>query len=191
MPLLKPRRPRAPRVCALDSNDAAARRLAVADCSTAAPLLARLCQETDDGVRHAILTRLGALTEEAIEAQLVALLGSEEVALRNDALLALRRRGDAALPALEAALAGPDPDVRVLAASVLEGIATPAARAALAARLPQEADAAVCLALVEALAQIGTPQEAPALAALRARFAGEPSLCFAVGLALDEIGAGA
>lgn len=176
---------------ALDSADAVERRLAVADCARSEPLFSRLDVETDAGVRHAILTRLGTLAEEGLDARLAALLGSEEVALRNDAILALRRRGEAGLPVLALALASPEPDVRILAANTLEGISAPRARALLTALLAREADAAVCLAGVEALAQIGTPQDAPALRALRARFAADPCLGFAIGLALDTIGQGA
>ncbi len=172
----------------LDSPDPAQRRLAVAACMAAAPLLARLEGEGDSGVRHAILTRPGALEEAGVEGPLVALLASEDVALRNDAILALRQRGEAALPALEAALAEPDPDLRLLAAKVLEGIPAPGARALLTALLAREADAAVCLVAVEALTQIGRPADVAVLGGLRARFAGEPCLCFAIDLALDAIG---
>jgi HEAT repeat protein len=191
VPLTRAARPRAPRPAPLDHPDPAQRRLAVADCSLAEPLFARLEVEGDAAVRHAILTRLGALEEAGLEARLLPLLASEDVALRQDAILALRRRPAAALPALAAQLAAPEPDLRIFAANVLEGCAQPEARAALTARLAEEADAAVCLALVEALAQIGTPQEAPALFALRARFAEEPCLGFAIAIALDQMGSGA
>jgi HEAT repeat protein len=189
MPLTRAARPRAPRAATLDHADPAARRLAVADCTTAAPLLALLAREQDGGVRHAILTRLGALEEPGLEAQLVPLLASEDVALRQDAILALRRRGTAALPALVTLLAAPDPDLRIFAANILEGVNAPGARAALTGRLAQEDDAAVCLAMVEALAQIGAPGDAPALAALRARFPGDGCLGFAITLAREQIGA--
>ncbi|MBX9750579.1 MAG: HEAT repeat domain-containing protein [Roseococcus sp.] len=191
MPLARATRPRAARSASLDHPDPAERRLAVADCATAGPLFAQLAAEGDASVRHAILTRLGALAEPGLEARLLPLLASEDVALRQDAILALRRRGEAALPALEGLLAAPDPDLRIFVANILEGISHPGARAALAARLAAEADATVCLALVEALAQIGTVGEAPALQALRARFAEEPCLGFAIAIALDQMGAGA
>lgn len=191
MPLIQPTRHQAPRDAALDSSDAALRRLAVADCDEAGPLLAQLDLEADAGVRHAILTRLGALAEEGIEAQLVGLLGSEDVALRSDAILALRRRGEAALPALASSLSSPNPDLRIFAANVLEGIASSGARAALTALLSREVDVSVCLAVVEALAQIGTPEDVAAIAALRDKFQDEPCLGFAISLALDQIGSGA
>ncbi len=191
MPLTRAGRPRAARSQALDHPDPVQRRLAVADCLSAEALLGRLDAEGDAGVRHAILTRLGAMPEADLESRLIALLATEDVALRQDAVLALRRRGEASLPALQALLAGPDPARRILAAHILEGIPGARARAALAGRLPVEEDAAVCLALVEALTQIGTPEDAPALRALHARFREEPCLTFAISFALDEIGAAA
>ena len=189
MPLTRASRPRAARSLTLDHPDPVERRLAVADCLSAEALLARLDAEGDAGVRHAILTRLGAMPEAGLEARLITLLASRDVALRQDAILALRRRGDAALPALQALLAGPDPAQRIIAANILEGFAGPQACSALAGRLAAEEDEAVCLALVEALTQIGTPAEAPALRALHARFRDEPCLTFAIAFALDEIGA--
>lgn len=196
MPLARATKPRAPksrdgRPVPLDHPDAGQRRLAVADCGTAEPLLARLEAEADVSVRHAILTRLGALTEPGLEARLLPLLASEEVPLRQAAILALRRRGADALPAVQALLAAPDPDQRIFAANILEGCDLPGARDALARRLDEEDDATVCLALVEALAQIGTPADAAPLRALRDRFADEPCLAFAVAVALDQMGVGA
>lgn len=191
MPLTRAtrRRAAASAAAALDHADAAQRRLAVADCNSAATLLGRLGAEADAGVRHAILTRLGALAEPGLEDQLVVLLRAEDVALRQDAILALRRRGVSALPALEALLAAPDPDLRIFAANILEGIGAAAGRAALTSRLLQEHDVAVCLAIVEALAQIGAAEDAAVLHALRARHAAEPGLAFAIAVALDQIGA--
>jgi HEAT repeat protein len=189
MPLTRATRPRAPRSPSLDHPDPVQRRLAVADCIQAEALLTRLDAEGDAAVRHAILTRLGAMPEAGLEGRLIQLLASRDVALRQDAILALRRRGDAALPALETLLAGPDAGQRIIAANVLEGCSGSRPRAALAARLAAEEDAAVCLALVEALAQIGTPEEVPALRALHARFREEPCLSFAISFALDEVGA--
>jgi HEAT repeat protein len=191
MPLTRPSRPRAAAAAALDSDDPAERRLAVADCREAGALFAHLPREADAGVRHAILTRLGALSGPGEAERLVGLLASEDVALRNDAILALRRCGAVAVPALAGALQSCDPDIRIFAANALEGIAAPDARALLTDLLAREADANVCLAAVEALAQIGTPADAAALDALRARFPAEPGLGFAVALALDSIGDGA
>lgn len=191
MPLLRAARPRTVGAFALDSADPAQRRLAVADCQEADALFARLEQETDGGVRHAILTRLGTLEQAGVAARLVPLLASEDVALRNDAILALRRRGVAALPALQQALRSADPDLRIFAANVLGGIPVEGARALLRTLLVEERDANVCLAAVEALAQMGTAAELPVLRALRARFADEPCLVFAVAVALDAIGEGA
>jgi HEAT repeat protein len=189
MPFVRTVVPEAPRTASLDDADAALRRLAVADCADSERLLARLDLEPDPGVRHAILTRLGGLSADGQEHRLAALLASEDVATRNDAVLALRRRGTAALPALDAALRSPDPDVRILAANALEGMGLPAARAAIVRLLAQEPDERVCLAAVEALAQIGEPEDEAVLRAIRRRFPDEPCLAFAIGMALDHIGA--
>ena len=191
MPFARPSRPRGAPSAELDSANPSDRRLAVADCVDAESLLAHLRRDADVGVRHAIFTRLGVLAGPDVAAQLVAILGSEDVALRNDAILALRWCGESAVRALEGALGSPDPDVRIFAANALEGISVPSARALLTTLLAHEPDANVCLGAVEALAQIGTLADAPALAALCARFPDEPGLGFAVALALDAIGEGA
>lgn len=138
-----------------------------------------------------MLTRLGMLSGPRVAVQLVSMLASEDVALRNDANLALRRCRGVAVPALAIALQSADPDVQIFSANALEGIFTPSALALLTDLLTREADANVCLAAVEALAQMGAPADAAAFADLCTRFPGEPGLGFAVALALDTIGAGA
>lgn len=190
MPLARSRKPRAAPAATLQTIDAGERRLAVADCTEAEPLLEQLQRECDAGVRHAIFTRLGSLADAKVAERLVTFLGSEEVAQRNDAILALRRCGVSALPALEVALRSPDPDVRIFCANALEGIPVPSSRALLSDLLAQEGDANVCLAAVEALSQIGTSADASSLRALLDRFPSEPGLGFAVALALDTIGEG-
>ncbi|WP_431305639.1 HEAT repeat domain-containing protein [Sediminicoccus sp. BL-A-41-H5] len=190
MPLARSRKLRAAPAAMLHSIDASERRLAVADCTDAEVLFAQLQRECDVGVRHAIFTRLGSLADTEVAERLVSFLGSEEVAQRNDAILALRRCGVSAVPALRGALRSPDPDVRIFGANALEGIPAPSSRALLIDLLAQEGDANVCLAAVEALAQIGTSADVPSLTALRDRFPGEPGLGFAVALALDTIGEG-
>lgn len=191
MPFTRASKPQGKPAAELDSTAPADRRLAVADCTEVQPLVMRLQVESDAGVRHAILTRLGALSGAEVAAQLVGMLASEDVLLRNDAILALRRCGEVAVPALADALGSADPDVRIFAANALEGISVHPARVLLTRLIAQEADASVCLAAVEALAQIGTSADAAALSALSARFPEEPGIGFAVALALDAIGAGA
>ena len=173
----------------LDSPDPAARRLAVADCADAALLLAQLRVEADMTVRHAILSRLGGLGGPGVAQALGALLAADDARLRGDAILALRRLGEAALPAIDAALAAADADLRIFACNVLEGLPGAESRLRLRQVLAAEAEVNVCMAAVEALAQQGAPEDAAALRALPARLSAEPFIAFAVGLALDEIGA--
>jgi HEAT repeat protein len=189
MPLVKRRAParRADAAPPLDAADPAARRAAAlaraGDPDATAPLLRALATEPARDVRAAIVTALIATRSEAAAEGMAGLLGSEDAALRNDAVEALRRMGSAAEAPLGAALRDADPDRRLLAVTALDGAAPPFARACLRGVLATETEVNVGLAAVEALAGIGLAEDAPALAAFAARFPDEPMVAFAVALA--------
>ena len=194
MPLVKRRSP-APRPAGaplLDAPDPAERRaaaLAITGAAGVPALLHALAAETATEVREAIVTALiGIRTEHAAEG-LVALFGHEDAALRNDAIAGLRCMGEAAARPLGAALRHADPDVRLFAVNALHQGQGPWARAQLRAVLATEAEVNIGLAAVEALAEAGGPEDASALAAFADRFPAEPMVAFAVGVALEQIGA--
>jgi HEAT repeat protein len=194
MPLVKRRSPARRQTVppGLDAPDPARRRaaaLAMTGAGDAPALLAVLASEPAGEVREAIVTALIAIRSEVAAEGLAALLGSEDTALRNDAVEALRRIGEVASRPLGAALSHADPDVRLFAVNALEQPRAPWARARLRAVLAEEQEVNIGLAAVEALAETGGPEDAAALSAFAARFHEEPMVAFAVGVALDQIGA--
>ncbi|WP_137180954.1 HEAT repeat domain-containing protein [Roseomonas sp. AR75] len=196
MPLVKRKSPapHLPTRAALDLPDPAGRRAAALEMTRQADvpaLLHALAGEPVAEVREAIVTSLIGIRSEDAATGLVALLNHEDTALRNDAIEGLRCMGEAAAGALGAALRHADPDVRLFAVNALDQKQAPWARAPLRTVLAEEADVNIGLAAVEALAEGGGPEDAAALAAFAARFPDEPMVAFAVGVALDQIGAGA
>lgn len=193
MPLVKRKAPVRPQGAApgLDDADAATRRAAALRMTApedAPALLAALAGEPVRAVRDAIFTSLIVIRSAASAEGLAALLGSEKAALRSDAVEALRCMGEVAAGPLGTALRHPDSDVRLFAVSALQQPRAPWALAHLRAVLAAEAEVNIGLAAVEALAEIGGPEDSAALAAFADRFPGEPMVAFAVGVALDQIG---
>lgn len=197
MPLVKRRAPTrsVTTADALDATDVTARRAAAlalaGNPAAAAPLLATLDREPVREVRVAIVTSLMATRTEAVAAGLTALLRSQDVALRNDAIEALRQMGDAARGPITVALDDGDADMRLFAVNALDHARTPWAREALRRVLAEDPEVNVGLAAVDSLAATGTAADAPALAAFAARFPDEPMVAFAVRMALGRLGSAA
>jgi HEAT repeat protein len=145
--------------------------------------------ETDSQVREAIFTSLArAGTAEA--AQLVLPhLRSDDSEIRTGALDALRAMPSAVRPQLAGLLEDPDSDVRLLACEIVRGLSGPDAVGLLGGLLEREAEANVCGAAVEVLAEIGDASVLPALEHCAARFEREPFLLFAIKVARERIGA--
>ena len=119
----------------LGSADASVRRQAAREmlhCADAgAMLIDRLMREQDLSVREAILTALVQLDDPAVVRELAGCLGSEDSALRNEVIEALRDlaasedRADALPPVLKSLLDDPDPDLRIFAVNILESARYP------------------------------------------------------------------
>jgi HEAT repeat protein len=148
----------------------------------AGALLGRLAAEPAPEVRAAIVTALIAIGTAEVAAGLVALLGSEDAALRNHAVEALQRLGPVAAGPVLALLDHADPDRRIVAVKVLEAHGDDDILARLRGMLARDGDLNVCLAVVEALGLFGRPEDVPALHAFASRFAEEPAVRFAVDL---------
>lgn len=148
---------------------------------------AALGTEPAPRVRQAIVSALAGIGTDAAAAVLADLLGSEDTALRNDAIEALRQFGPAAGPSIERLLASPVPDVRIFAVSVLEGLRHPSVPMWLYAVLDQESEVNVGLAAVEALAQVGDACATAPLRAFAQRFPAEPFVAMAVDLACRRL----
>jgi len=88
---------------------------------------------------------------------------------------------------LDGLLSDPDTDVRILVVEVTR--AWPRERAAPRLRrvFEREPHVNVCAAAVDVATEVGTEDLLPALGALRARFANEPFLGFAIDVACERI----
>jgi HEAT repeat protein len=172
----------------------AERRLAARDLTTvhesAADLAAALGEEPDWHVQEAIITALTSIGTEHAAQGLGDFVTSENVALRNAAIEALRQIGDAARTQVERLMASTDPDARIFAVGILEASHDAAARKLLRAALEQDPELNVGLAAVEALAHMGDADDAGALHAFAARFPDEQFVAFAVGVACRRIAEG-
>ncbi|KAA2236277.1 HEAT repeat domain-containing protein [Salinarimonas soli] len=152
-------------------------------------LAGALSREADPRVREAILTSLSrAGTPEAVAA-ILPHVHADDANLRAGTLDALRVVPGGLGPHLPGLLADPDPDVRLLACDLARGLPAGEAVALLVPILDADAEANVCAAAVEVLAEIAGPDALPALEACARRFPGDPFLPFAVRIAAGRIGA--
>jgi HEAT repeat protein len=181
----------------LESADAAVRRHAAREipaCADAgAALVSRLKREAEIAVRAAILTALIRLDDPVATAGLADCLRSEDVALRNEAIEALKElassgdRAGAVPPVLASLLADPDPDVRIFAVNVMESAPHPDVESWLIEAIERDSHVNVCATAVDLLCEVGTEAAIDPLVRLKARFASEPYIQFAAGLALKRI----
>ena len=181
----------------LESADAVVRRHAAKEilrCPNAgAALVRRLKCEPEVAVRAAILTALIRLDDPAATAGLADCLRSEDVALRNEAIEALRElassgdRAGAVPPVLASLLADPDPDVRIFAVNVMESVTQPEVERWLIEVTENDSHVNVCAAAVDLLCEVGTEAALGPIIRLKARFASQPYIQFAADLALKRI----
>ena len=181
----------------LESADAVVRRHAAKEilrCPNAgAALVRRLKCEPEVAVRAAILTALIRLDDPAATAGLADCLRSEDVALRNEAIEALRElassgdRAGAVPPVLAFLLADPDPDVRIFAVNVMESVTQPEVERWLIEVTENDSHVNVCAAAVDLLCEVGTEAALGPIIRLKARFASQPYIQFAADLALKRI----
>lgn len=149
-----------------------------------------LALETAPRVREAITLSLVGIGTEVAAARLAAFLGSEDVALRNAAVEGLQQIGMGAAGAVRQCLASSDRDERILAINVLETLGHQDTREWLRNVLTHETDVAVGLAAVEALTQIGEPEDVRAMRDFAMRFNDEPFVGFAVDFACRRVAPG-
>ncbi|HEY8571688.1 HEAT repeat domain-containing protein [Phenylobacterium sp.] len=148
-----------------------------------------LAVEADPRVREAILTSLARISTPAAAHAVVPYVRSDDAGLRTAALDALRAMPAAVATSLPALLDDPDADVRLLACEVVRELPGPEASQLLAELLEREAEANVCGAAIEVLAEVGGPGVLPALARCEARFADQPFLVFSARVAAERIAA--
>lgn len=178
----------------LADADPTTRRWAARDCidclGAAAALVGRLKIEQDISVREVILTTLTRMGDPLAVAGLVSFLRSEDPALRNEAIEAMKQLPDEMAPILRDLLADTDPDVRIFTVNILESLRHPEVEAWLLAVIDNDPHINVCATAVDLLCEVGTQAALEPLARLKARFIEEPYIQFATALALTRIGQG-
>jgi HEAT repeat protein len=167
----------------------AARALGVHPASVAA-LGRALGHETEPDVRNAILGALVRIGGEGAVSALLPYLRSDDAALRGGVLGALQDLPES-LAQLPALLADRDPDIRVLAAEIARSMPNIAATELLCRMIEKEPLPNPCMAAVDVLAEIGSPDCLPALLACEARFGAEPFLLFAIRTTIARLSASA
>ena len=173
-----------------DPNSTARRWAArdLVDCPGAtAALVRRLKIEPVVSVREVILTTLTRLGDQTAVAGLVDCLRSEDAALRNEAIEAMKQLPDAVAPIMRELLADPVSDVRIFAVNILESLRHPEVEAWLIEVIEKDPHVNVCAAAVDLLSEVGTEAAREALVRLKTHFADEPYFQFAADLALKRI----
>lgn len=177
----------------LSNPDPSVRRWAARDlveCPDATPaLVERLKREQHLSVREVILTTLTRLGDDVAVEGLVDCLRSEDAALRNQAVDAMKQLPDEVAPIMRALLGDDDPDVRIFAVNVLESLRHPQVESWLIEVIDRDPHVNVCATAVDLLGEVGSSAAREALLRLKARFADEPYVCFAADLALRRIDA--
>jgi HEAT repeat protein len=143
--------------------------------------------ETESAVREALFVSLTEIGNQEAVKGLVTCLRSEDPALRNEAIDAMRNLPGAVAPIMTDLLVDPDPDVRIFAVNILESLRHPEVEAWLIKVIQEDPHINVCSTAVDLLGEVGSANAREPLEALRRRFADEPYIAFAVDLALKRI----
>lgn len=175
----------------LEDDNPTARRWAARDLvncpDVATALVDRLKREDDLSVREVILTTLTRLGDSMAVAGLIDCLRSEDAALRNEAIEAMKQLPDEVAPIMQGLLADHDPDVRIFAVNILESLRHPDVESWLIEVIETDAHVNVCATALDLLSEVGTAWALEPLARLKARFTDEPYIQFAADLALWRI----
>lgn len=150
-------------------------------------LIAHLPTERDLSVREVMFTTLVKLNNPLAVTGLVALLRSEDVALRNEAVEALKEFPDAMAAIIQELLSDDDPDVRIFCVNILESLCHPHIEEWLLEVLASDSHVNVCAAAVDVLAEVGTQRCRDPLMQVKKRFADIPYLRFVIDVVLHRI----
>jgi len=179
-------------VAALDHPNATTRRWAARDLTdcpgVSAALVNRLRREDDISVREVILTTLTSLGDHVAVEGLVDCLRSEDVALRNEAIEAMKQLPDEVATIMRGLLADASPDVRIFAVNILESLRHPDVESWLITVIEQDPHINVCSTAVDLLGETGSAKAREPLQRLKARYADQPYIQFAADVALKRIG---
>lgn len=149
-------------------------------------LCAHLGKEGDRAVRAHILTTLIKIQSLAIAECLLAYLRCDDVALRNEVIIALQQMPHHIAPFMHDLLRDPDADLRIFSLNILAGLRDGQARDWILEVIARDPHMNVCATALDALAEIGTPAMIPALQNLATRFNND-YIRFAVDVAIRRI----
>lgn len=170
----------------VDQRRRAARALS-GDPAAASVLAVRLECESDPRVRDALFSSLADIGGMRAAELLAPFIRSDDASLRGGAIEALKRLGSDAAAVLDVLMNDADTDVRILAIEVTRAWPSGLANPRLLCVFEHEPHVNVCAAAVDVATEVGTKDLIVALDGLRARFAGEPFLCFAIEIASERI----
>lgn len=175
----------------LQSADAETRRWAARDLAdfagSSAALVERLRSEEEDSVREVILTTLVRLGDNTAVNGLVACMRTEDAALRNEAIEAMKQLPEQVSPIMRGLLADEDSDMRIFAVNILESLRHPEVEAWLSHVIEHDDHVNVCATAVDLLGEVGSRKALEPLLRLKTRFAKEPYIQFAADLAIKRI----
>ena len=195
-PPLEEERRGCPRDCShleqqLSDPDPTTRRWAARDLANspeaAASLLVHLQKEQNRSVREIILTSLTKMGTREVVVGMIQCLRSEDAALRNEAIDAMKLLPDTVAPIMSDLLRDADSDVRIFAVNILESLRHPHVEIWLREVIECDNHVNVCATAVDLLGEVGTSDSQDALEKLSVRFPHEPYIRFAVDLALKRI----
>jgi HEAT repeat protein len=158
------------------------------DCpGSSGALVQRLRTELEESVREVIFTTLTRQGDATAVQGLVEFLRSEDAALRNEAIEAMKQLPLAVASIMRGLLDDPDSDVRIFAVNVLESLRHPDVEGWLIDVIERDAHVNVCATAVDLLGEVGSRAAREPLLRLRARFAREPYIQFAADLAIKRL----
>jgi len=147
-------------------------------------------RETDVSVREVVLTTLTRLGDEVAVAGLMECLRSEDAALRNGAVDAMKQLPEEVAPIMRGLLGDADRDVRIFAVNILESLRHPEVESWLIEVIENDDEVNVCATAVDLLGEVGSLAARDSLVRLKARFPREPYVQFAADLAIRRIDEG-
>jgi HEAT repeat protein len=153
----------------------------------ASTLLAQLRVETLLSVREVILTTLIRLGDPNAILGLSEFLRSEDAALRNEALEAMKQLPDSVATIMRDLLLDDDADVRIFAVNIMESLRHPEVEAWLIQVISNDQHINVCATALDLLSEVGTDAALDAVKQVNRRFPNEPYIQFAADLAIKRI----
>ncbi len=178
-------------VSELENESSSARRWAARDLAeysqASKSLVERLKREQDASVREAILTSLTRLGDQTAVAGLEECLRSEDAALRNEVIEAMKQLPEEVAPIMGNLLRDLNADVRIFAVNILESLRHPRVEEWLIEVIENDPHVNVCATAVDLLGEVGSSAARQALEHLTGRFPDEPYIRFAAELALKRI----